>query len=252
MYYQDIPFLIASKDIASAEKIASILHRKSNTYVEVFDPDQIIRIQDSVNYFTCNVFHYSDDDEILNEIIKTSLKKKPISPVFLFSFKEIPIETYRSYIQMGVSDIIVHTNNADGSGFNTLINTMNHRWKIFRYLERERKKIYHATVVTAYHEINQPLTVIMNSIDLFSIEMKQNLIDHVRIRKNLSYILKSVRRIQEILDKMKKVDQPKLKAYTKTVPMISLQDETKDTSKSDSNLNLVQEMKVSTDRDSSQ
>jgi hypothetical protein len=250
MYYQDIPFLIASKDIASAEKIAAILQRKSNTHVEVFDPEQITRIQDSINYFTCNVFHYSDEDEILTEIIKTSLKKKPISPVFLFSFKDLSIQTYRKYIQMGVSDVIVHTNNDDGLGFQTLINTMNHRWKIFRYLERERNKIYHATVVTAYHEINQPLTVIMNSIDLFSIELKRELIDHTRIRKNLSFILKGVRRIEEILKKMKKVEQPRLKAYTQTVPMISLQDETKDASKSDSNLNLVQEMKVTIDKNS--
>jgi hypothetical protein len=249
MYYQDIPFIIAAKDIASAEKIASILQRKSNTHVEVFDPDQIVNIQNSINYFTCNVFHYSHDDEILTEIIASSLKTRPISPVFLFSFNEIPIKIYRKYIQMGVSDIIVHTDSNADSAFSTLINTMNHRWKLFRYMERERNKIYHATVVTAYHEINQPLTVIMNSIDLFRIEMKHKMLDHEKIKKNLTFILKSIRRIQEILEKMKKVEQPKLKAYTESVPMISLPHDSQKASKEESNLNLVQEMKVARKKD---
>ena len=251
MYYQDIPFLVVSKDVANGEKIASILQRKSNTRIECYDPDQILSIQDSINYFTCNVFHFSGEDDLLTGIISTSLKKRPISPVFLFSFDEIPIEIYRKYIQQGVADILIHRNENEKIAFNSLITSLNHRWKIFKYMERERSKIYHATVVTAYHEINQPLTVIMNSIDLFSIEMKRNLLDHNRIKKNLTFIIKSIRRIQEILEKMKKVEQPKLKAYTKTVPMISLPSDDKDKSSvTAGNLNLVQEMKVSQDKNS--
>ena len=249
MYYQDIPFLVVSKDVATGEKIAAILQRKSNTRIECYDPDQILHIQDSINYFTCNIFHFSGEDDLLTEIISTSLKKRPVSPVFLFSFDEISVEVYRKYIQQGVADILIHSNENEKFAFNSLIATLNHRWKIFKYMERERTKIYHATVVTAYHEINQPLTVIMNSIDLFSIEMKRNLLDHNRIKKNLTFIIKSIRRIQEILEKMKKVEQPRLKAYTKTVPMISLPSDDKDKSPvTEGNLNLVQEMKVSQDK----
>ena len=40
---------------------------------------------------------------------------------------------------------------------------------------------------------------------------------------------------------MKKVEQPRLKAYTKTVPMIALQ---ADVPKKQQNLDLVQEMRV--------
>ena len=125
--------------------------------------------------------------------------------------------------------------------FNALIQTLNHRWKIFRYLERERKKIYQATVVTAYHELNQPLTVIMNALDLFRLELKTGQLVEEKIKKNLGFILKSVKKIQEILDKMKKVEQPTLKAYTKTVPMISLNPEKERLTQ---NLDLLQEMRV--------
>lgn len=251
MYYQDIPFLIVSKDVATGERIGSILQRKSNTYIECYDPEQILRIQDSINYFTCNVFHFNGDDDLLTEIIQSSLKRRPISPVFLFSFDEISMDIYQKYIRLGVTDILIHSKVDAALTFNNLVASMNHRWKIFRYMERERNKIYQATVVTAYHEINQPLTVILNSIDLFSIEMKQKLLDHDRIKKNLTFILKSVRRIQEILDKMKKVVNPRLKAYTKTVPMISLQNDVDDQSAAaNQNLNLIQELKVSREKNS--
>ena len=152
------------------------------------------------------------------------------------------MEIYRKYIRMGVTDILLLSENSNKDKIiSELMNTLNHRWKIFRYLEKERTKIYHATVVTAYHEINQPLTVIMNSIDLFAIDMKRDTVTHDKIKKNLGYILKSIKRIQEILEKMKKVEQPRLKAYTKTVPMISLKSD--DPTKRQ-NLNLVQEMRV--------
>ncbi len=251
MYYQDIPFLIVSKDVATGEKIASILQRKSNTQYECYDPDQIANIQDSINYFTCNILHFTGDDELLSEIIVTSIKRRPVSPVFLFSQNNIPIETYRKYIQMGVADILIYNKDHAQAPFDALIATLNSRWKVFRYLERERNKIYQATVVTAYHEINQPLTVIMNSIDLCSIEMKQNLLDEERIKKNLTFIIKSVRRIQELLDKMKRVEDPKLKAYTKDVPMISLQtDDHADSSNGEKNLSLLQEMKAARNKKS--
>jgi hypothetical protein len=145
---------------------------------------------------------------------------------------------------MGITDILTYDNS--GNIFNDLIESLNNRWKIFRYLERERSKIYHATVVTAYHEINQPLTVMTNAIDLFKIGLKTNDLAPEKIVSNLSFIVRGIKRVQEILEKMKKVEHPKLKAYTKTVPMISLPTEIKTKNQSSENLKLVQEMKVKT------
>ena len=247
MYYQDIPFLIVSKDVATGERIAVMLGRKSNTRVECYDPDVIYSLQEKINYFLCNIFHYSGDDPILEEIIINLLRKRPISPIFLFCDEQVSLETYRRYISMGVADILIaDVNKKREEVFESLIQTLNHRWKIFRYLERERKQIYHATVVTAYHEINQPLTVIMNSLDLFRIEIKTKQLSEEKIKKNLNFILKSVQRIQEILEKMKKVVQPQLKAYTKTVPMISLDP---DNPKLHHNLDLLREMRVKDSKD---
>lgn len=245
MFYQDIPFLIVSKDVATGERIATILGRKSNTRIECYDPEVIYNFHEKINYFTCNVFHYSGPDPILEEIIINLLRKRPVSPIFLISNEKPDIELYQKFIQMGITDILVYNVNVKKEEvFNALIQSLNQRWKIFRYLERERKKIYHATVVTAYHELNQPLTVIMNALDLFKIEIKTGQLSEEKIKKNLGFIFKSVQKIQEILEKMKKVEQPTLKAYTKTVPMISLNPEPESVSQ---NLDLLQEMRVNRD-----
>ena len=242
MYYQNIPFLIVSKDVATGERIATILDRKTNTRIECYDPEAIYNFHEKINYFACNVFHYSGPDQILEEIIVNLLRKRPVSPIFLISDEKPDIDLYQKFIQLGIADMLVYNVNTKKEDvFNALIQTLNQRWKIFRYLERERKKIYQATVVTAYHELNQPLTVIMNALDLFRIEMKTGQLSEEKINKNLGFILKSLHKIQEILERMKKVDQPTLKAYTKTVPMISLKPETQRVKQ---NLDLLQEMRV--------
>jgi len=241
MYYQDIPFLIVAKDVGTGSNIARILKRKINTHIECYDSESIQQFQESINYFMCNVFCYAGHDQLLDEIIANSLQKRPLSPVVLFSFDPIEEEVFRNYVRMGVTDVITYPGPESNEDLSlVLLKSINHRWKIFRYMERERKKIYQATVVTAYHEINQPLTVIMNTIDLFNIELKRSSIDTDKLRQNLLFVLKAIKRIQEILEKLKSVEQPRLKAYTKTVPMISLHPD-----KDKFNLKLVQEMRVS-------
>ena len=82
--------------------------------------------------------------------------------------------------------------------------------------------MFDATVVTAYHELNQPLTVILNSIGLFRIEMKNQEVDSNKLQKFLGFILKGTDRIQEILDTFKAIKHPQFKEYSKGVPMVKL------------------------------
>jgi signal transduction histidine kinase len=225
MYYQDIPFLIwspSSKE--NSQRISRILGRKSNTFVCSGDTKAVQDFLEKIEYFSCNIFHVENDRAEIDELIRLSLKIRPLSPVILFFDSDLSFADHKSFIKKGVTDTIVAKQDDDKKEIREcLVSVLNHRWKIFRYLEKERNKIYHATVVTAYHELNQPLTVILNTIGLFDLEMEQNDIDMAKTKKLLDFILKSIRRIQELLTQLQKIKQPVLKEYTRGVPMIHLQ-----------------------------
>lgn len=223
MYYQDIPFLIWSSDKENSKKIAKILGRRANTFVTGGETDSVIDFLNKIEYFTCNIFHFEDNRREIDELIKLSLKLRPLSAVILFSDKQIPDPEYRSYIHRGVADILTTFRDSTQKKIQEdLLKSLNQRWKIFRYVERERNKIYHATVVTAYHEINQPLTVMLNTIGLFNLEMERDDFDRVKTEKLLKFILKSIKRIQDLLQEFQSIKEPVLKEYTKGVPMIHL------------------------------
>ena len=224
MHNQDIPFLIWAEKKEISQRISEILDRKANTYTENGSSAAVADFLEKINYFTCNVFHMQADDPLIHDLIQLSLKRRPLSPVILFTFEKYTPESYHNFIRGGVTDVLYFDGKMEEESLReNLVKTLNHRWRIFRYLERERSKIYKATVVTAYHEINQPLTVILNSIGLFNIELKNKRINYEKIVKFLKFILKSTKRIQEILNLLKKIEQPHLKEYTKGVPMISLE-----------------------------
>jgi hypothetical protein len=223
MNYQDIPFLIWSEEAETAKRISMLLGRQTNTLIECASPEKVYKYLDKVEYFSCNVFHYTDEKSILYDLIKASLKKRPYSAIFLFSFQEISFEKYQNFIRLGVSDILVYRGEESQVGLlECLLKTLNYKWKTFRYLQKERKKIFDATVVTAYHELNQPLTVMLNSIGLFEIEMKNQEVNAEKVQNLIGFIQKSTDRIQEVLDLLKEIKYPQLKEYSKGVPMVKL------------------------------
>ena len=178
---------------------------------------------DKIVYFTCNIFHLEDNHDIVDELTALSLKLRPLSAVIIFSEKQITEAQYRAFIRRGVADVLIPGKDRSTKGMQEeLLSSLNHRWKMFRHVERERNKIYHATVVTAYHEINQPLTVMLNTIGLFNLEMEQDNFDRTKTEKLLRFILKSIKRIQNLLQEFQSIKEPVLKEYTKGVPMIHL------------------------------
>jgi len=223
MYYQDIPFLIWSSEKEKGKKIARILGSRANTFISGGDTDSVKDFLNKIVYFTCNIFHVEDNLDVVDELIKLSLKLRPLSAVILFSEKQITEAHYRTFIRSGVADVLIPGKDRSPKEMQEeLLRSLNHRWKLFRHVERERNKIYHATVVTAYHEINQPLTVMLNTIGLFNLEMEQDDFDRTKTEKLLKFILKSIKRIQDLLQEFQSIKEPVLKEYTKGVPMIHL------------------------------
>ncbi|RMF60046.1 MAG: response regulator [Calditrichaeota bacterium] len=95
-----------------------------------------------------------------------------------------------------------------------------------RLYEAERKLTYHATIATANHEINQPLTVIISAIDMLRMELKNLNIQQDKIFKYLELMQNSSMRIANILRKLREVTSPKIQDVPLGMKMVEIHDET--------------------------
>ena len=89
-------------------------------------------------------------------------------------------------------------------------------------LEAQKKAMFTATVITANHEINQPLTAIMGAAGLIEMGIDEPKLPKKNISKYLNSIIKSAQRISDILQRMKRISRPILKHYASNVHMIQL------------------------------
>ena len=94
-----------------------------------------------------------------------------------------------------------------------------------RLYEAERKLTYHATIATANHEINQPLTVIISAIDMVKMELERLGITDERLFNYLDLMHKSSMRIANILRKLREITSPKIQEVPLGMKMIEMQEE---------------------------
>jgi DNA-binding NtrC family response regulator len=91
-----------------------------------------------------------------------------------------------------------------------------------RLLEAQKKSMFSATVITANHEINQPLTAIYGAVGLIEMELEELKVTDAMIETQLKNIFTNAQRISDILQRMKKISKPILKTYAQNVKMIQL------------------------------
>ncbi len=91
-----------------------------------------------------------------------------------------------------------------------------------RLKEAERRITYNATITTANHEINQPLTVILSGIDMIKMELEKLNIQNPQIDKYIHLIQKSGHRIAEILRKFREISSPVIQEIPHGMQMIEL------------------------------
>jgi hypothetical protein len=224
MNYQDIPFLIWAENRKIGEAIKSILGRRLNTVVETGSLESLSDYFQKFQDFRCVVLHLGEQKSMLDDMIDYTLKRCPASAVIIFTFKAITLAEYQNYIRDGAADVLVYDETIDQLALlEGLLRVLNQRWYLHRCLERGKKKMYEATVVTAYHEINQALTVIINAMGLLRLEIEQETIDIAKMEKISDFIFKGTNRIAEILDKLKRIKDPVLKEYTPGVSMVCLE-----------------------------
>ncbi len=96
-----------------------------------------------------------------------------------------------------------------------------------KLIEAEKRATFGATVVTANHEINQPLHVIMGNFDLMLEELKRPSLDRERLAECCRNGAESVERIASILHKMAAMETPQFKEYARGVTMVDIDGPTK-------------------------
>ncbi len=93
-----------------------------------------------------------------------------------------------------------------------------------RLVAAEKNEIFLATVVTANHEINQPLTSILCSANLLEKTFEGNRIkDPESFKKYIMLIETSVKKISDTLKKLRAVKGPTTTGYVDSVRMIDLE-----------------------------
>jgi CheY-like chemotaxis protein len=88
-------------------------------------------------------------------------------------------------------------------------------------VENEKKNVYDATVLTAAHSINQPLTVLLLKAEMIEEKLKYSGGDD-DILAHIESIKKSALKIYDIMDQFKSLSKPVFKDYLEGVQMIDL------------------------------
>ncbi len=89
-------------------------------------------------------------------------------------------------------------------------------------LEIEKVKIFAATIVTANHEIKQPLTLINLSTAALRRELSKEKISKDAILKRVNFIEGATKEIISVLEKLTSIKKPKVTDYVNNMMMIDL------------------------------
>ncbi len=89
--------------------------------------------------------------------------------------------------------------------------------------EIEKARTYAATVVTANHEINQPLTLIKLSITAINRELGREVIRKDSIQERIQFIDKATKEIIRVMKQLAEIKNPVIKDYVHNIKIIDLQ-----------------------------
>lgn len=97
-------------------------------------------------------------------------------------------------------------------------------------MEFEKVKIYSATIVTANHEIKQPLTLINLSTAALRRELGKDELSKPALEKRVGFIESAAKEIILVLEKLTSIKRPKVTEYINNTQMIDIASGEEDTS----------------------
>jgi DNA-binding response OmpR family regulator len=90
-------------------------------------------------------------------------------------------------------------------------------------VEVEKINTFAATVVTANHEIKQPLTLINLSAAAIKRELSKDEINREAVLKRIGFIETAAREINNVLEKFKAIKSPNFSQYVNDIKMVDLE-----------------------------
>lgn len=222
MKYQEIPFFIFSESMEISNNIGKLLGRIENTVYGELDEERILKILDKDNRFLVFVFNCCQNEKLLLTILENLLRKNPKHFYLVVTPGEIDWAKQRKLVMAGATDVISLRDKQGKDIRSEMIRALNKAWITYKHVEAEKNSIFKATVVSVNHEINQPLTVILNAIGLINEAFRNKTDNHEVVEKHLRFILRGSNKIREILDDLKKIESPQLVSYTDNTEMISM------------------------------
>lgn len=89
-------------------------------------------------------------------------------------------------------------------------------------VELEKANTFAATVVTANHEIKQPLTLINLSVAAIKREISKDDISREAVMKRVGFIETAIKDINNVLEKFKSIKNPNFSPYVNNIKMVDL------------------------------
>ncbi len=137
------------------------------------------------------------------------------------------IQTAIDALRLGASDYLIKPINIEE--LRIRVKKALERQELERKLkEAERRITYNATITTANHEINQPLTVILSGADMIKMELEKEKDTNPKILNYLQLIRKASQRIATILQRFREISSPVIQKIPHGMQMIKLNVEEKE------------------------
>lgn len=95
-------------------------------------------------------------------------------------------------------------------------------------IELEKVNTFSATVVTANHEIKQPLTLMSLSIAAIKREIGKDVISREAVLKKIGFMEGAIKDITMVLEKFKAIRSPNFSPYVNDIRMVDLDSEKKE------------------------
>ncbi|HEX2983716.1 MAG TPA: response regulator [Ignavibacteriales bacterium] len=150
----------------------------------------------------------------------TSTDRTNNIPVILVTAKTAPEETNEGFLAGAMDYIKKPFDRVDLlARINSAIKTKeNQKLK----LEYEKMKMFAATVLTANHEIKQPLTLISLSSSAIKRELAKESVSKEAVINKIASIEGAIKDIANILEKMNEIKTPSIANYSKDIQLIEL------------------------------
>jgi DNA-binding NtrC family response regulator len=220
----DVGILIVDDDYASRLLISKILEKEKYEIVQAsngFDALTLLRKKS----FDLVISDLRMDGMNGIELLQKARQIDPTLAVIILT-GHASMQTAIDAVRLGAIDYLMKPINSDE--LRVRVKKSIERVQLEKRLsEIERQMTYSATVTTANHEINQPLTVILSGIDMIKMEYDKKGNPDEKIVKYLNLIEKSSIRIAGILRNLREISSPVIQKIPLGMRMVDLKPQKK-------------------------